>query len=467
MESAERRGSLETAFASGLKLLSLDPLQESVHRALMRLYAAQGRPDAALAQYESCRRELSKQLGVRPECETESWPARSGGVAAREGGRHWRRRPQSRSRDAIMPTHAAEPAIDRRPAVHVGRRPTRRAPTLPKGWPTTSSPSLSRNRDLFVVARQSSFHIAQHESDPAAIGRALGVRHLLTGSVRRAGERLRLTLHLIECESGREAWSERYDRRLEDLFDVQLEVARTVTATIAGRLTALADDALATKPPANFAAYDHVLRAQQYLQRYTRADYARAREHLEAAIRADPSYARPYGLLCMAGVYDWFWEMSEDGLADVIRIGETALAMDDQDAKTHLALAVAHFFSWHHDRALHHIERAMALNPNDDLVAVEHARLLIGLDRPEDGLVRVREAMRLNPVPPELVLECRGFVPARRRPVRGGDRRLRPHRRATVLGRGLPRRVPRHVRQGRARRAPPRADCSPCVPISA
>ena len=177
---------------------------------------------------------------------------------------------------------------------------------------------LSRNRDLFVVARHSSFRIAEQESDPAAIGQALGVRHLLTGSVRRARDRLRLSLHLIECESGSEAWAERYDRRLEDLFDVQLEVARIVTSTIAGRLTALAGEAIATKAPENFEADDHVLRAQRYLQRYTRADYACAREHLEAAIRADPFYARPYGLLCIAGVYDWFWEMSEDGLAGVL-----------------------------------------------------------------------------------------------------------------------------------------------------
>ena len=102
-----------------------------------------------------------------------------------------------------------------------------------------------------------------------------------------------------------------------------------MTATIAGRLTALADDAIAAKAPDSFEAYEHVLRAQRYLQRYTRADYARAREHLEAAIRADPSYARPHGLLCLAGVYDWFWEMPEDGLADVLEIGQRALSLDD------------------------------------------------------------------------------------------------------------------------------------------
>ena len=130
----------------------------------------------------------------------------------------------------------------------------------------------------------------------------------------------------------------------------------------------------------------------------------------------------------MAGVYDWFWEMSEDGLADVIRIGERALALDDQDAKAHLALAVAHLFSWHHDRALHHIERAMALNPNDDLVVVEHGRILMQPRQAGGGFVRVREAMRLEPLPSELVLEHRGPVPAHRRPIRGGDRRLRAYR---------------------------------------
>jgi adenylate cyclase len=256
---------------------------------------------------------------------------------------------------------------------------------------------LSRNKDLFVVARHSSFHIASQESDPSAIGQALGVRHLLAGSVRRAGQRLRLSLHLIECKTGSEAWAERYDRELTDLFEVQLEIARIVTSTIAGRLTALAGDAIASKTPGNFAAYDHVLRAQQYLQRYTRPDYARALEHLESAIRADPTYARPYGLLCMAGVYDWFWEMSEGGLAEVVKIGETALALDDQDAKAHMALAVAYLFSWQHDRAVHHIERAMALNPKDDLVVVEHGRILCATGHPGKGLLRVREAMRLNP----------------------------------------------------------------------
>lgn len=259
---------------------------------------------------------------------------------------------------------------------------------------------LSRNRDLFVVARHSSFHVAQESRDPTSVGRSLGVRYLLTGSIRRAGERVRLSIHLIECETSGEVWAERYDRRLEDVFDVQLDVARTVTSTIVGRLTALASEAIAAKAPANFEAYDHVLRAQQFLQHYSRSDYAQAREHLEAAIRADPSYARPYSLLCLAAGYDWFWQASHDSLANVVATGEKALSLDEHDPKAHLALGLAHLWMRHHEHAVYHIERAVALNPNDDLIAVEHGRLLTYIDRAEEGLLRVREAMRLNPYHP-------------------------------------------------------------------
>jgi TolB-like protein/DNA-binding SARP family transcriptional activator/Tfp pilus assembly protein PilF len=408
MERTEQSGRMEEALSYGLKLLSLDPLQENVHRTLMRLYAALGRHDAALAQYERCRRELSNQLGAQPEPETDDL-ARSIRTYRRDRPAKPRASPPRSPESA----YGSGPALPDRPSIAV-------LPFTPIGTDEDSGyfaegiaddiiTELSRNKDLFVVARHSSFHIASQESDPSAIGQALGVRHLLAGFVRRADERLRLSLHLIECKTGSEVWAERYDRRLADLFEVQLEVARIVTSTIAGRLTALAGEAVASKAPGNFAAYDHVLRAQQYLQRYTRPDYAHAREHLEAAIRVEPSYARPYGLMCMAGVYEWFWELSEDGLADVVRIGEKALALDDQDANAHLALAVAHLFSWHHDRALHHIERAIAFNPNDDLVVVEHGRILCAIGRPEEGLLRVREAMRLNPYHPNWYWNIEGL----------------------------------------------------------
>jgi tetratricopeptide (TPR) repeat protein len=207
------------------------------------------------------------------------------------------------------------------------------------------------------------------------------------------------------------------------MFDVQLEVARIVTSTITGRLTALAGEARAVKAPDSFDAYDHVLRAQQYLQQYTRSDYARAREHLEAAIRADPSYARPHGLLCLAGVYEWFWQMSDNGLADVLAIGEKALSLDEHDPKTHLALGIAHLFFRHHDRAVHHLERAMTLNPERRSDRVEHGRLLMYLDRPEDGCASERPCGSI-PIT-RTGTELRRSLSAKCRAIRRSDHRFR------------------------------------------
>ena len=101
--------------------------------------------------------------------------------------------------------------------------------------------------------------------------------------------------------------------------------------------------------------------------------------------------------------------MPEDGLTDVLETGQRALLLDDGDAKAHLGLAVAHLFAWQHDRASHHMQRAVALNPNDDLVVAEHARLLTATGTPEEGLARIRESMRLNPYHPNWYWNIEGL----------------------------------------------------------
>ena len=366
----------------------------------MRIYAAQGRYDAALMQYERCRRELSNQLGVTPDPETEE--------LLRSVRKH-RRAPPAKEHGGNSEAGAAsgawkQPELPDRPSIAVlpftSIGTDQESGYFAEGVADDIITELSRNKELFVVARHSSFRAAHEIDDYPTIGRALGVRNILTGSVRRASDRLRLSVHLIACATGKEVWAERYDRKLEDLFEVQLDVARTVTATIAGRLAALADAVSAAKPPDSFDAYDHVLRAQHYLQLYTQADYGSARKHLEKAIEADPGYARAYGLLCITGLYEWWFDMREGGLAEVLAIGEKALALDAHDAKTHLALGVAQLASYNHDHAIYHFNRATVLNPNDDLAVAEHGRLLMYLDRPEEGLLRVREAMQLNPYHP-------------------------------------------------------------------
>lgn len=398
MMLAEEEGRIEEALGHGLELLSIDPLQEHVHRALMRLYSAQGRYDAALSQYERCKQVLLGQLGVKPE------PATDDLARVVRSQRREREPKQVSPATSANIDGAKQPALPDRPSIAVlpltSIGDDQESGYFAEGVADDITTELSRNKDLFVVARRSSFVAAQQNSDLRIIGMTLGVRYVLTGSVRRARDRLRLSVHLVACETGSELWAERYDGSLQDIFEVQLNIARTVTSTLAGRLTALAGEASAAKPPDSFDAYDHVLRATHCLSSYSREENARARHHLEKAIAADPGYARAHSLLCLAGLYHWFWELSEDGLTDVLVRGEKALSLDAQDAKTHLALGVARLFSNQHDRAIHHFQRAIALNPNDDLVAAEHGRLLLYLDRAEEGLARIREAMRLNPYHP-------------------------------------------------------------------
>ncbi len=398
MDQAEGETRTDQAIGWALKLLTLDPLQEHVHRRLMRLYAAQGRADAALAQYELCQRVLTDQLGVRPEPATEELASE---LRAR------RRRPSAVERGATKeqppPAQRGEPPpLPSRPSIAVlcfhsiGTGESYFAEGVTEDIIT----DLSRNKELFVVARQSSFCYGTEPGNPEEIGRELGVRYLLNGSIRRAGARLRLSVHLTDAVVGREVWAEHYDREIADIFDLQDEIARTVSATAFGRIVDHGAAVSHARRPSDLSAYDHVLRGMQHMHRYTAEDYEKAGGHFERAIAIDPDWARPYGYLCLIGVYRWFWDMSRQGLSQVLEMGEKALSLDGHDARSQLALGVARLFSRDHDRAIHHLERAMSLNPNDDLIACEHGRLLLYLDRPEDGLLRVREAMRLNPFHP-------------------------------------------------------------------
>jgi TolB-like protein/DNA-binding SARP family transcriptional activator/Tfp pilus assembly protein PilF len=418
----EAKDETEAGLRIASRWLSLDQLQEAAHRALMRLYARQGRHNLALRQYSLCFDLLRREIGVRPEPETQrlyenirlSRAEQSGGMAAEE-----------RDASGEDSACAGEPGASDEISDGSPDRPGDRMETLPlpdrpsvavlafenlSGDPEQSYFSdgiaediiteLSRYRSLFVIARHSSFLYRGDAVDVRRIGRELGVRYVLQGSVRKAGNRLRISAQLVSTPSGDYLWAERYDRDLGDVFAIQDEVARTIVSTIVGRLEDVGAELARGKPTDNLAAYDFVLRGQQRMQRYTREDYARAQEMFSKAIELDCRYARAHAWLAVARTYDWFWDMSEGGLAPALEMGRKALALDDHESKCHLALGVTHLFRWEHDEAEYHFDRATALNPNDDLIIVEQGRLLMYLSRPEDGAQRVREAMRLNPYHP-------------------------------------------------------------------
>jgi len=264
--------------------------------------------------------------------------------------------------------------------------------------------NLSRFRELFVISRNTSFKYKGQSVDVTKIAHELGVRYVVEGSVRKSGNRVRITVQLIEAESDHHIWAERYDRELEDIFAIQDEVTSAIVATLPGRLEADARDRAERKPPANMAAYECVLEAKLLHHRSNRDDNARAIEMIQRAIELDPRYGHAHAWnACILGQqwgYKWCEDLAETEAA-VTRKLEVALELDQNDSDVHRILAAVGIMRNDLDKAVFHQQRALNLNPNDDLIVVQQGEILTWLGQPEEGIEWIHKAMRLNPFHPE------------------------------------------------------------------
>jgi adenylate cyclase len=263
---------------------------------------------------------------------------------------------------------------------------------------------LSRFRHLFIISRNSAFKYKGKAVDIRQVARELRVQYVVEGSVRKAGNRVRVTVQLIDGQSDRHIWAERYDRQLEDIFAIQDEVTMAIVATLSGRVEAATRERASRKPTENMTAYECVLAGKLLHHRATRADNEAAMKLLDRAIALDASYAHAHAWKACTLGQAWILGYRTDGDATAKQLEselQIALQLDSNDSDVHRILAALNLTIRHHEKALYHQQRALSLNPNDDLVVVQQGEILTWLGQPEEGIPWIEKAMRLNPYHPE------------------------------------------------------------------
>ena len=419
----------------GYLLLARDRLREPVYRALMRLHARKGERTESLKVYAACRAALNQDLGVSPDAKTEELY-------------------RDILTDRVSPSSATseDDRTPDRPSIAVLPFANLSGETdldhLSDGITEDIITGLGRFRSLFVIDRHSSVAASEQSSDVAEIGGRLGVAYLVQGSLHRFGERVRITVRLVDASNRTQHWGEAYDSALSDILAIPDKVTGAIVSTLHGRIETSLLERSRRKPA--LAAYECVLRGIKHLRGYGPDDNRRAVELFQQAMDLDPDYAlaRAYRGFAdvvlhgydaddnrralelfqqamdldpdyaLARAYRAFADVVLHGygdapdavLAQALSLAQSAIDLDAGDGRCHWILGAIHIYRGDWRNAEQHYQRAVALNPNDANAICSSGRMLARRGQLQEGIDRIREAMRLNPYHPEHYWQNLGSV---------------------------------------------------------
>jgi TolB-like protein/class 3 adenylate cyclase/Tfp pilus assembly protein PilF len=263
--------------------------------------------------------------------------------------------------------------------------------------------SLAKIPELLVMARTASFAYKDKPADTRQVRKDLQVHYIVDGSIQRSDHDLRVTAQLIDAATGRELWSENYDRQIENIFAIRDDITRSIAGTLGGLSGKLAKAEvvrLSGKDPNSFTAYDYLMRGWYEWHKFTPESNAASRDLFEKAMQIDPEYARAYVGLCWAYANDFDYEWTSDypkTLKLTLDMASKAVRLDPNDYQAHWALGWAYLYHRQHDKAAAEYARARALNPTDAELIAEMANLLIFMGRPKQAIEHAKEGIRLNP----------------------------------------------------------------------
>ena len=257
--------------------------------------------------------------------------------------------------------------------------------------------ALSRVRSFFVIARNSSFTYKGRAVDVREVGRELGVGYVVEGSVRREGNRIRITAQLIDAETGNHIWAERYDRDLADIFAVQDEITRAMVTALAPAISQAEQQRALQSPPDSLSAWEAYQRALSQWPKFD--DLSSTREFLQRAVALDPHFASAHAMLATRHLGEI--SLGARSLADGMRLAEssarTALELDPDSAVAHAVLAWVFSFQGDRGPALEEAEAAITLNPNEPYGHLVKGGILVFSGQPGEAREHLATALRLDP----------------------------------------------------------------------
>ena len=260
--------------------------------------------------------------------------------------------------------------------------------------------ALSKLSGLFVISPNSAKRYDSKPLDTQRVADSLGVRYILEGSIRRIGNKLRVNVHLIDAISDIYLWSEKYDRELSSVFEVQDDITANIVAALAIKLTEEEKKRASRKLTTSIAAYDDFLRGQVHYSRRTQEDNQIARDYYQRAIDRDTTFARAYSAMAMthATEHRYGWRSSDtEHLYRALELARHGVSLDNELPQAHWVLGYVHLFRREYDKAARSAQHAIALDPNyaDSYLTLAVCKIHEGA--PEKSLPLIRKAMLLNP----------------------------------------------------------------------
>lgn len=380
--------------AAAERLVALEPLREQSHIALVQAHVSMGQTALAIKQYEACKLLLKRELNVEPGDQLQQLRRVLDETLVMRSGKA----PSSHSPViAVLPFENMSGDSDQ--------------DYFSDGITEDIITELGRFGELHVIARNSSFTFKGRVADTSTVAKQLSADYLVQGSVRRAGNRVRISSQLIDSRSGNQIWADRFDRELVDIFDLQDEIARSVATIVAGTIRISSVEKIRHVPITQLDAYELYLQARVRFVRYD--TMLEAEPYLIRAIELDPNVASIHAMMAIVLSTRWLLEANPHNrelLEAALTHGRRALKLGPQQAWCHKAVAHPLMFLGQLDEALAHLDQGVSLNPNDIWVRAIRGLCRSYVGQHAEGLSDLDACVARDPLTYDWFWDVRGQI---------------------------------------------------------